>query len=159
MNSLNPRSLAGLLLIAIVAVAAAWFFLRADRPSVAQEQPAQNASERSETVADAEVAANAEDGPRDLVIGGTAEGTLAEPLRPGLPNVVMPEGVPHTETCRLIAGWAQRHVPHYTILDNIRDRSMRFTADDRSCLESAKDVPPIVVRFADRYKKSDYDLR
>ncbi|MEN0065111.1 MAG: hypothetical protein AAGA48_23410 [Myxococcota bacterium] len=95
---------------------------------------------------------------RDLEVMG-AQGTDEAVKRGGKPEVVMPEGVPHTDRCRLIAGWAQRHVPHYTILDNIRDGSMRFTTEDRNCLAAAKDVPPIVVDFADRYKKSKYDLR
>jgi len=138
--------------IAIVALVAAWVVLRPDRPTVAQVSTPENASPPSDlTVAEADP-----DQVRSLEVMDVGDDVpAAEPG--GAPDVVMPDGVPHTDTCRLIAGWAQRHVPHYTILDNIRDRSMRFTPDDRACLESAKDVPPIVVRFADRYQQSRAD--
>ncbi len=156
MKSLDPRTLAGVVLVAIVAVVAAWMVLRPDRPDVARAPAPENASNPEQPVASRSV----DDDPsvRPLEVMSVADGDVA-PEPSGNPDVVMPDGVPHTTTCRLIAGWAQRHVPHYTILDNIRDRSMRFTEDDRSCLAKAKDVPPIVVRFADRYKKSRADLR
>lgn len=156
MKSLDPRPLVGMVLVAIVALVAAWFVLRPDRPDAAREPAPENASNPRELAS----AAPEEDDAavRPLEVAGSPEGTPA-PEPSGNPNVVMPEGVPHTDTCRLIAGWAQRGVPDYTILDNIRDRSMRFTDDDRSCLAAARDVPPIAVRFAERYKKSRADLR
>ncbi|MEM6927527.1 MAG: hypothetical protein AAF602_11400 [Myxococcota bacterium] len=145
------------MLIAIVASLAAWFVLRPDRPDAVRGPRPENASAPTELASDGPT--DEDPSVRPLEVMAAVEGEEAPKEPSGNPNVVMPEGVPHTATCRLIAGWAQRRVPHYTILDNIRDRSMRFTEDDRICLEAARDVPPIVVRFAKRYKKSSADLR
>lgn len=81
--------------------------------------------------------------PRDL---GEAQAVVVETDAPDIPQ---------TEKCTMLAGWAQRGVPHYTLLDNIRDQAMLFTEDDLACLTAARDVPPIVLRFAEMYQKRE----
>ncbi|HHO51644.1 MAG TPA: hypothetical protein ENK18_12410 [Deltaproteobacteria bacterium] len=81
--------------------------------------------------------------PREI---GQAEAVVIETDEPNIPQ---------TEKCTMLAGWAQRGVPHYTLLDNIRDQAMLFTEDDLACLTAARDIPPIVLRFAEMYQKRE----
>jgi len=62
--------------------------------------------------------------------------------------------IPKTEQCVLIAEWTERHVPHFTIADNIRDRAMLFTEDDVACL-TASTIPPFVLTYADLHMKRE----
>ncbi len=95
------------------------------------------------------------------VAAAPPDGAPAPDEPAGAAELVVVEGdeppIPSTKRCTLIAGWAQRNVPHYTILDNIRDRAMRFTEDDLACLTAAQDMPPIVLRFAEMRQRRDQE--
>ncbi len=62
--------------------------------------------------------------------------------------------IPRTEKCQLIEGWNERHVPHFTIADNMRDQAMLFTEDDLACL-TASNVPPFVLQYAEMHMKRE----
>lgn len=129
----------GLFAVLVIAVFAAWW-LSPDLDT-GPEVSVQVASMVPPpiTPAQAEGASN----PRE---GGTAVVTVIETEDPDIPQ---------TDKCTMLAGWAQRGVPHYTLLDNIRDQAMLFTEDDLACLTAARDVPPIVLRFAEMYQKRE----
>ena len=80
-----------------------------------------------------------------------------EPIGEAQVVIIDDPEIPRTGRCELIAGWAQRRVAHYTILDNIRDQAMKVTEDDLACLTAARDVPPIVLRFAEMYQLRDQE--
>ncbi|MCB9692748.1 MAG: hypothetical protein H6736_13140 [Alphaproteobacteria bacterium] len=49
-----------------------------------------------------------------------------------------------TPNCKLLVGYERRKVPQYSILDTLRDSSMRFDEDDLACLTAAGITPAIL---------------
>ncbi|MBX2796548.1 MAG: hypothetical protein KTR31_02730 [Myxococcales bacterium] len=135
MNSPRARQAAGLVLVLILAVIAAFFLI--PRPDVQVDTPEPVAVAPPIVPAPAGAASS---GGRP---GGEAELVIIESDEPDIPQ---------TEKCTTIAGWAQAGTPHYTLLDNIRDQAMLFTEEDLACLTAARKVPPIVLRFAEMYQ-------
>ena len=139
MSNSNTRSLVGLALVLALALLAVWMMWPSldTGPTQAEAEPVPDPLAIAEPVAHTEVP----DEP-----AGEAEVVIIEGDDPDIPT---------TTKCETIAGWAQAGTPHYTLLDNIRDQAMRFTEDDLACLTAARDVPPIVLRFAEMYQKRD----
>ena len=141
MSNSKMRSVLGIFGVLVIALIAVWLLMPA-----------------FDTGPDPQAATPAASAPLGTIAAIDAEANPSAP--PSLPQVVIIDGdgdVPRTKTCTMIAGWAQRRVPHYTILDNIRDQSMRFTKDDLTCLTAARDVPPIVLDFAEMYQLRDQE--
>ena len=80
---------------------------------------------------------------------GQAEVVVVDPEDPGIPK---------TEKCTTIADWHARHVPDFTIADNMRDQAMLFTEDDLACLTASK-VPPFVLQYAEMHMKKERQPR
>lgn len=135
MSNSNSRSVAAIIVVLVFALIAAWLMMPSYETEVETAQPAPLPV--APVAADLEEVPDAPPGEVEVVIIDE-DGTI-----------------PRTEKCETIAGWAQRGVPHYTLLDNIRDQAMLFTEDDLACLTAAEKVPPIVLRFAEMYQRRD----
>ena len=136
MSNSNSRSIVAIVAVLVIALIAAWWLLPSVDTSIAEAPPPPPGQAPTAPLELQEV----EDQPR-----GKAEVVIVDD----------DGSIPRTDKCELIAGWAQRGVPHYTLLDNIRDQAMLFTEDDLACLTAARDVPPIVLRFAEMYQRRD----